>query len=109
MMAGFQATDRTVLRIGGADAPESLQNLVTNDVRALERGAVYAAPGCSGARAVFDDFTDASHLRSLEHLADDLTRPGWLAANLRRLLHRHLAEQGFVAFAMNYRLVPFHP
>ncbi len=46
---------------------------------------------------VFDDFTDASHLRSLEHLADDLTRPGWLAANLRRLLHRHLAEQGFVA------------
>lgn len=46
---------------------------------------------------VFDDFSSAAHLRSMEHLAGDLARPGSLAANLRRLLHHHLAEQGFVA------------
>ena len=56
MMAGFQATDRTVLRIGGADAREFLQNLVTNDVRALERGAVYAALLTPQGKYLFDFF-----------------------------------------------------
>ncbi|WP_136634772.1 YgfZ/GcvT domain-containing protein [Pseudooceanicola onchidii] len=36
-------TDRTVLRVTGADAGDFLQNLVTNDVGRLDRGPVYAA------------------------------------------------------------------
>lgn len=34
---------RTIFRITGSDTVDFLQNLVTNDVRGLERGAVYAA------------------------------------------------------------------
>ncbi len=41
---------------------------------------------------VFDDFTPAAHLRSLED-SDDPSRA------LRRLLHAHLAPQGFVGLA----------
>ena len=56
MTAGFQATDRTVLRIGGADAREFLQNLVTNDVRQLDHGAVYAALLSPQGKYLFDFF-----------------------------------------------------
>lgn len=35
--------DRRVFRISGAEAREFLQNLVTNDVKGLDRGAVWAA------------------------------------------------------------------
>ena len=42
-MRGEPAPDRTVLRIAGADREQFLQGLVTNDVRRLEAGAVYAA------------------------------------------------------------------
>lgn len=45
----------------------------------------------------FDDFTDAAHLRSLEHVAAPASEAdGALSGALRRLLHRHLADQGFV-------------
>lgn len=43
MTRGFHAQDRTVLRIGGEKPREFLQGLVTNDVRKLDAGAVYAA------------------------------------------------------------------
>ena len=56
MTAGFQATDRTVLRIGGGDAREFLQNLVTNDVRGLDRGPVYAALLSPQGKYLFDFF-----------------------------------------------------
>lgn len=36
-------TDRTVLRISGADSKHFLQGLVTNDVERLDQGLVYAA------------------------------------------------------------------
>ncbi len=46
---------------------------------------------------VFDDFTDAAHLCSLEHLAPtDRTGP---SKALRRLLHDRLGAQGFVGMA----------
>ncbi len=36
-------TDRTILRLSGADTREFLQGMVTNDVARLDRGLVYAA------------------------------------------------------------------
>ena len=42
-MPGEPAPDRTVLRITGADRETFLQGLVTNDVRRLSAGALYAA------------------------------------------------------------------
>ena len=36
-------TDRTILRLSGADTREFLQGLVTNDIRKLDQGLVYAA------------------------------------------------------------------
>ncbi len=56
MTAGFHATDRTVLRIGGADARDFLQNLVTNDVRGLDGGPVYAALLSPQGKYLFDFF-----------------------------------------------------
>ncbi len=35
--------NRTILRVTGKDRVEFLQNLVTNDVRGIDRGIVYAA------------------------------------------------------------------
>ncbi len=43
MTRGFQAADRAVLRIGGADHRKFLQDLVTNSVEGLDNGLVYAA------------------------------------------------------------------
>lgn len=40
---GELAADRTVLQIGGADARDFLQGLVTNDMRRMDHGLVYAA------------------------------------------------------------------
>lgn len=42
-MTGERAEDRTVLAIGGAERLEFLQGLVTNDLRRLRDGPVYAA------------------------------------------------------------------
>lgn len=42
-MAGEIARDRRILKITGADRESFLQGLVTNDVRKLKAGAVYAA------------------------------------------------------------------
>jgi folate-binding protein YgfZ len=42
-MQGEEVPGRTVLRIGGADRETFLQGLVTNDMRRLREGAVYAA------------------------------------------------------------------
>jgi tRNA-modifying protein YgfZ len=42
-MTGEQAPDRTVLKITGADRRDFLQGLVTNDLKKLDTGAVYAA------------------------------------------------------------------
>lgn len=43
MFTAHLATDRTVLRLSGADARGFLQDLVTNDVSRLDEGPVYAA------------------------------------------------------------------
>ncbi|PZQ47123.1 MAG: folate-binding protein YgfZ [Rhodovulum sulfidophilum] len=56
MTAGFHATDRAVLRISGAEARDFLQNLVTNDLRGLETGAVYAALLTPQGKYLFDFF-----------------------------------------------------
>ncbi|MGY6410373.1 MAG: CAF17-like 4Fe-4S cluster assembly/insertion protein YgfZ [Alkalilacustris sp.] len=42
-MTGERAEDRRVLRVTGADRQGFLQGLVTNDLRKLDRGPVYAA------------------------------------------------------------------
>jgi len=43
MSKGFENTDRSVLRITGADCRGFLEGLVCNSVKKLEQGAVYAA------------------------------------------------------------------
>ncbi len=42
-MAGESCTDRTLLELTGTDRVEFLQGLVTNDLKGLETGLVYAA------------------------------------------------------------------
>lgn len=54
MSAGFHATDRTVLRITGPQARDFLQGVVTNDVRGLDRGALYAALLSPQGKYLFD-------------------------------------------------------
>jgi folate-binding protein YgfZ len=56
MTAGYHATDRDMLRITGPDTREFLQNLVTNDVRRLDEGAVYAALLTPQGKYLFDFF-----------------------------------------------------
>ncbi|MFO1106726.1 MAG: folate-binding protein [Amaricoccus sp.] len=52
--AGFAAEDRALLRVGGPDARHFLQNLVTNDVRRLDQGPVYAALLTPQGKYLFD-------------------------------------------------------
>jgi folate-binding protein YgfZ len=56
MTAGLHATDRTVLRVSGPDALDFLQGLVTNDVRRLAEGPVYAALLSPQGKYLFDFF-----------------------------------------------------
>lgn len=56
MTAGFHATDRSLLRLGGTGARDFLQNLVTNDVRRLDAGPVYAALLSPQGKYLFDFF-----------------------------------------------------
>ena len=56
MTRGFIDTDRAVLRVAGENARDFLQGLVTNDVRGLDRGAVYAALLSPQGKYLFDFF-----------------------------------------------------
>jgi folate-binding protein YgfZ len=56
MTAGYHGTDRAVLRLTGADTRAFLQNLVTNDVGGVDRGAVYAALLSPQGKYLFDFF-----------------------------------------------------
>jgi folate-binding protein YgfZ len=53
---GFVATDRAVLRIGGSEARSFLQGLISNDVRRLDEGAIYAALLTPQGKYLFDFF-----------------------------------------------------
>lgn len=55
-MAGEWASDRTVLEIRGTDALRFLQDLVTNDLKAVETGLVYAALLSPQGKYLFDFF-----------------------------------------------------
>ena len=52
--AALHATDRAVLRVAGPDARAFLQGLVTNDVRRLDGGALYAALLSPQGKYLFD-------------------------------------------------------
>jgi folate-binding protein YgfZ len=56
MSEGLHAEDRAVLRVSGPEAREFLQGLVTNDVRRLDEGAVYAALLSPQGKYLFDFF-----------------------------------------------------
>lgn len=56
MTSAFLARDRAVLRISGPEARDFLQGLVTNDVRGLDAGAVYAALLSPQGKYLFDFF-----------------------------------------------------
>ena len=56
MTAGFIAGDRSVLRVSGPDAQDFLQGLVTNDVRRLDQGPLYAALLTAQGKYLFDFF-----------------------------------------------------
>src|SRR6478735_5990432 len=53
---GLHATDRSVLRVSGADVRDFLQGLVTNDVTRLDHGPVYAALLTPQGKYLFDFF-----------------------------------------------------
>jgi folate-binding protein YgfZ len=52
----LHATERTLLRLSGPDVREFLQGLVTNDVRRLDKGPVYAALLSPQGKYLFDFF-----------------------------------------------------
>ncbi|MFT3973731.1 MAG: folate-binding protein [Amaricoccus sp.] len=54
MTSGYHATDRALLRVSGPEAREFLQGLVTNDVRRLDAGPVYAALLSPQGKYLFD-------------------------------------------------------
>jgi folate-binding protein YgfZ len=56
MTTGFIARDRSVLRVSGQEARDFLQGLVTNDVRRLDDGPVYAAMLSPQGKYLFDFF-----------------------------------------------------
>ena len=56
MTTGFIARDRSVLRVYGQEARDFLQGLVTNDVRRLDDGPVYAAMLSPQGKYLFDFF-----------------------------------------------------
>ncbi len=58
-MTGEWAKDRTVLRISGTDAPRFLQDMVTNDLKYLSDGLVYAALLTPQGKYLFDFFLAA--------------------------------------------------
>jgi folate-binding protein YgfZ len=53
---GLATADRATIRIGGAEARDFLQGLVSNDVRGLHAGAVYAALLTPQGKYLFDFF-----------------------------------------------------
>ena len=88
MTAGFVATDRSVLRVSGPDARDFLQGLVTNDVRRLDQGPVYAALLSPQGKYLFDFFLVPA---GADVLID--VKAGRAAALLRRLgLYRLRAQ-----------------
>ena len=60
MTEALHASDRAVLRVSGPDTQDFLQGLVTNDVRRLEAGPVYAALLSPQGKYLFDFFLVAS-------------------------------------------------
>ncbi|MCP5074827.1 MAG: folate-binding protein YgfZ [Rhodobacteraceae bacterium] len=58
-MTGEWASDRTVLRVSGGDAAKFLQDLVTNDLRNLTSGLIYAALLTPQGKYLFDFFIKA--------------------------------------------------
>ena len=60
MTEALHASDRAVLRVSGPDAHDFLQGLVTNDVRRLDAGPVYAALLSPQGKYLFDFFLVAS-------------------------------------------------
>jgi folate-binding protein YgfZ len=54
MTSGFHATGRALVRVSGPDARDFLQGLVSNDVRRLDAGAVYAALLTPQGKYLFD-------------------------------------------------------
>ncbi len=54
MTAAFHATDRCLVRVSGPDAHDFLQGLVSNDVRRLADGPVYAALLTPQGKYLFD-------------------------------------------------------
>jgi len=71
MTAGFIAADRAVLRVSGPDTRDFLQGLVTNDVRRLDQGPLYAAVLSPQGKYLFDFFLVPSGAEVLVDVAAD--------------------------------------
>jgi folate-binding Fe-S cluster repair protein YgfZ len=65
------ARDRAVLRLGGAEVRDFLQGLVSNDVRRIDGGAVYAALLTPQGKYLFDFFLIADGADVLIDVAAD--------------------------------------
>ena len=90
MANGLHATDRAVLRVSGPDARDFLQGLVTNDVRRLDEGPVYAALLPPQGKYLFDFFLVPEEQLVYDekdfakHVAKDEAKP--LLAKFREVL-----------------------
>ncbi|MCY1128227.1 folate-binding protein [Frigidibacter sp. RF13] len=77
-MTGEEAPGRTIIRVSGTDRESFLQGLVTNDLRKLRHGAVYAALLTPQGKYLADFFLypeeDAVLLDVADPLADGLLR-----------------------------------
>jgi folate-binding protein YgfZ len=76
-MLGEEASDRTVLRVTGADRVSFLQGMVTNDMRKLAQGALYAAILSPQGKYLADFFLIADGESLLLDVKSDLA-PGLL-------------------------------
>jgi len=55
-MRGILHSDRTVLRLGGADVRDFLQGLISNDIAGIDAGLIYAALLSPQGKYLFDFF-----------------------------------------------------
>lgn len=78
-------TDRTILRVSGADRFEFLQGLITNDINGLKDGLVYAALLTPQGKYIADFFLQAAEEAILLDVATPVAAPLFQRLSMYRL------------------------
>ncbi len=85
MPKGFHNTERTVLRIAGADRIEFLEGLVSNTVKHLDKAPVYAAMLSPQGKYLFDFILSADGDSVLLDVKTDRAQPLAMRLNMYKL------------------------